>query len=143
MAKMASVLEEEPGNLKELESLSKPALIGAVTRGLSADLAREFARTAQITLEELAALLHLTLRTLQRRLEEGRLGFRESERLWELAHLFSRSIEVLESNEGAVHWFKSPLQVLRLATPLEYARTAVGIRELECILGRIEHGVFS
>jgi putative toxin-antitoxin system antitoxin component (TIGR02293 family) len=97
----------------------------------------------EVTLEDMAGLLRLNPRTLQRRLGEGVLDLSESERLWELARLFNRAKEVLESQAGAVHWFKNPIQALGWATPLSYARTAVGLRELENILGRIEHGVYS
>jgi putative toxin-antitoxin system antitoxin component (TIGR02293 family) len=63
--------------------------------------------------------------------------------LWELARLFFRASETLESEAAAAQWFKSPIQALGWATPISFARTAVGLRELESILGRIEHGVFS
>ena len=62
---------------------------------------------------------------------------------FELSRLFCRAVEVLESVPGAIHWFKNPIQALGWATPLAYARTSVGLRELENILGRIEHGVYS
>ena len=88
-------------------------------------------------------MLRLNPRTLQRRLDDGVFNLSESERLWELARLFVRAVEVLESEAGAVHWFKSQIQALGWATPLSYARTAVGLRELDNILGRIEHGVYS
>jgi putative toxin-antitoxin system antitoxin component (TIGR02293 family) len=129
--------------LAELQSLPRSELIEAITRGLPADLARELASRMGVSLGEVAGLLRLTPRTLQRRLEAGRLRRNESERLWELGRLFFRAMEVLESEEGAAQWFRSRLQVLGWATPLAVARTAVGLRELENILGRIEHGVFS
>ena len=129
--------------LADIPSLSRSELIEAITGGLPAELVRELAARMRITLEEASALLRLTPRTLQRRLEEGRLALAESERLWELARLFFRAIEVLESEEAAVQWFNSRLRALGWATPLAFARTVVGLRELENILGRIEHGVFS
>jgi putative toxin-antitoxin system antitoxin component (TIGR02293 family) len=88
-------------------------------------------------------LLRLTPRTLQRRLEHGQLEMNESERVWELARLMSRAVEVLESDAGAVQWLQSPIQALGWKTPLTLAQTAVGLREVENVLGRIEHGVFS
>lgn len=129
--------------LADLVSLSQSELIEEITSGLPAEFARELALRLGLTLEEVGALLRLTPRTLQRRLEEGRLELGESERLWELVRLFFRAIDVLESDKGAVLWFKSPIQALGWATPLSFARTAVGLRELENILGRVEHGVFS
>jgi putative toxin-antitoxin system antitoxin component (TIGR02293 family) len=129
--------------LTDLNELPQAELIEAITGGLPASLPRELAHRMGVTLEDMAGLLRLNPRTLQRRLGEGRLDLSESERLWELARLFHRAVEVLESESGAVHWFKNPIQALGWATPLAYARTAVGLRELENILGRIEHGVYS
>ena len=129
--------------LAELQSLPREDLIEAITGGLPAILARELATRLSVTMEEMSGLLRLTPRTLQRRLEDGTLEMGESERLWELARVFFRAIEVLEGEEVVVQWFKSPIQALGWVTPISYAYTAVGLRELENILGRIEHGVFS
>jgi putative toxin-antitoxin system antitoxin component (TIGR02293 family) len=134
---------EKVETLAELNELPQRELIEAITDGLPGSLARELARRMGVTLEDMAGLLRLNSRTLQRRLSEGELDLSESERLWELARLFYRAMEVLESEAGAVHWFKNPIQALGWATPLAYARTSVGLRELDNILGRIEHGVYS
>jgi putative toxin-antitoxin system antitoxin component (TIGR02293 family) len=129
--------------LTELIERPQPELIDALTHGLPASLARELARRMEVSLQDMAGLLRLNPRTFQRRMDEGLLNLSESERLWELSRLFYRAVGVLESEPGAVHWFKNPLQALGWATPLAYARTAVGLRELDNILGRIEHGVYS
>lgn len=129
--------------LTALSELPQRELIAAITQGLPALLARELAKRMGVTLEDMAGLLRLNPRTFQRRLDEGLLNLSESERLWELSRLFDRAVEVLESEPGAVHWFRNPIQALGWATPLSYARTAVGLRELDNILGRIEHGVYS
>ncbi len=129
--------------LTGLTRLPQAELIEAITNGLAASLARELAQKLDVTLQDMAGLLRLNPRTFQRRLDEGWLSLTESERLWELSRLFYRAVEVLESEAGAVHWFKNPIQALGWATPLSYARTAVGLRELDNILGRIEHGVYS
>jgi putative toxin-antitoxin system antitoxin component (TIGR02293 family) len=133
----------EIANLAQLNELPQDELIAAVSAGLPAQLARDLARDLGITLEDVGGLLRMNPRTLQRRLGEGSLDLSESERLWQLSRLFGQAIQVLESREGALHWFKNPIEVLGWATPLAYARTAVGLRELENILGRIEHGVYS
>jgi len=130
-------------SLTELHELPQAELIEAITLGLPASLARELAQTMEVALDDMAGLLRLNPRTFQRRLNEGLLDLSESERLWELSRLFYRSVQVLEGEAGAVYWFKNPIQALGWATPLAYARTAVGLRELDNILGRIEHGVYS
>ncbi len=50
---------------------------------------------------------------------------------------------MLEGEEAAREWLKSPLPALAGKTPLEFADTEPGAQEVEDLLGRIEHGVFS
>ena len=142
-ARMTTLAEIQVTALEDLNQMPQRDLMEAISNGLPAALARELARKMDVTLEDMAGLLRLNPRTMHRRLEDGVLDLNESERLWELARIFFRAVEVLESEPGAIHWFKNPIQVLGWATPLAYARTAVGLRELDNILGRIEHGVFS
>lgn len=135
--------ERKIENLAQLQALPQHDLIRSISSGLPGYLVRELAKHLGITLEDMAGLLRMNPRTLQRRLDLGNLDLSESERLWELSRLYFRAAEVLETEAAAVHWFKNPIQALGWATPLAYARTAVGLRELENILGRIEHGVYS
>lgn len=140
---MSGAVTSRIESLRQLQDLPQPDLITAISEGLSAHLARELAGLLQVTMDDLAGLLRVNPRTLQRRMDSGVLDLSESERLWELSRLFYRAVDVLESQAAAVHWFKNPIQVLGWATPLAYARTVVGLRELENVLGRIEHGVYS
>lgn len=91
----------------------------------------------------LAMRLNIPPRTLARRKREGRLPSAESERLFRYARLFDRAEEVLGGLEAARLWFKTPARALGGRTPLEYADTEVGAREVEDLLGRLEWGVFS
>jgi putative toxin-antitoxin system antitoxin component (TIGR02293 family) len=138
-----AIADKNVQTLTDLHELPQAELIEAITHGLSASLAKALAQKMEVTLEDMAGLLRLNPRTFQRRLTDGCLSLTESERLWELFRVFDRAVEVLESKPGAVHWFKNPVQALGWATPLAYARTAVGLRELDNVLGRIEHGVYS
>jgi len=49
----------------------------------------------------------------------------------------------MESLEAGRRWLTSRQFGLGGAVPLEYAETEVGAREVEDLLGRIEHGVYS
>jgi putative toxin-antitoxin system antitoxin component (TIGR02293 family) len=50
---------------------------------------------------------------------------------------------VMASKEAGRQWLSSPQVGLGGAVPLEYAETELGAREVEHLLGRIEHGVYS
>ncbi|SRR6266853_5786409 len=130
-------------SLDALAALETSKAIAAVKAGLDAGLIRKLAAQLQVGLEELAVPLHLTERTLHRRLEEGRLALDESERLLGLIKIFALAKQILGSGAKAVHWFKSPLPVLNGKTPLECAETQIGLREIEDILIRIEDVVYS
>jgi len=57
--------------------------------------------------------------------------------------VFDKAIEVLGSLEAAREWMKTPKKPLADKTPLAYCDTEPGAREVEDLLGRTEHGVFS
>jgi putative toxin-antitoxin system antitoxin component (TIGR02293 family) len=44
---------------------------------------------------------------------------------------------------GAISWLAAPKKALGHETPLAYSRTELGAREVENLIGRLEHGVFS
>jgi len=57
--------------------------------------------------------------------------------------LFSRAKQVFGTDENTRRWFNARILALGRKTPLEYAQTEPGAREVENIIGRIEDGVFS
>ena len=67
----------------------------------------------------------------------------ETDRLLRFARLFGLAVDVLDSAEAAQKWLKTPARALEFASPLEFAETEVGAREVENLLGRIEYGVYS
>lgn len=67
----------------------------------------------------------------------------ESERILRVAAAFQRAIEVFEDLDKARHWFNTPKSFFSDRTPLQFCDTDVGASEVQNLLGRIEHGVFS
>ena len=94
-------------------------------------------------MDKLFPMLGISKATLHRRKAEGRLDQAESDRVVRFAKLMGKAVEVMESEENARHWLAAPQFGLGGAVPLEYAETEVGAREVEDLLGRIEHGVYS
>jgi putative toxin-antitoxin system antitoxin component (TIGR02293 family) len=91
-----------------------------------------------------AGILGIPERTLARRKKENRLSSDESERLLRMAKLFDDSLSLFEGDrEAAVNWLRAPKKALRNQSPFHFARTEIGAREVENLIGRIEHGVFS
>jgi putative toxin-antitoxin system antitoxin component (TIGR02293 family) len=90
----------------------------------------------------LAELAEIPLRTLARRREEGRLDPDESDRLLRVARVFGRALELFEGDATAARrWLSTPQPALGGMIPLELAKTDVGAREVEQLVGRLEHGI--
>ena len=96
-----------------------------------------------ITEERLAGLLGISRATLHRRKKSGTLDRAESDRLVRFARLLSHASAALGGIAGARSWLVAPALAFHGESPLDFADTEVGAREVEALLGRIEHGVFS
>ncbi len=74
----------------------------------------------------------------------GRLAPDESERLLRVSMLFEKAVDLFDGDVAeATRWLRSPQRGLGGPSPLEFARTEVGAREVENLIGRLEHGVIS
>jgi putative toxin-antitoxin system antitoxin component (TIGR02293 family) len=96
-----------------------------------------------LTEERLAGLLGLSRATLHRRKTGGTLDRAASDRLVRYARLLHRAEAVFGSAASARSWLSAPAVAFHGECPLDFADTEVGAREVEALLGRIEHGVFS
>ncbi len=96
-----------------------------------------------VTEERLGAWLGMSRATLHRRKKFGTLDRAESDRLVRYGRLFSHASAALGGNEGARSWLVAPAIAFHGECPLDYADTEIGAREVDALLGRLEHGVFS
>lgn len=93
---------------------------------------------------QMARLLHTSTRTLERRRQTGILEADESDRAATTSRVFAAALALFEyDSEAAGRWLSAPRGALGDATPWEMARTEAGAREVEALIGRLEHGVFT
>ena len=115
-----------------------------VRDGIPARALKSFASTLNLNLSEIAEIVLIPRRTLERRMaENARLRTPEAERVVRLARVFSKAREVFEDGAEASEWLTEPLDALGGESPLQAINTEHGAREVEQILGRIEQGVFA
>jgi len=93
--------------------------------------------------EEISSALDLPLRTFARRKLERRLRRDESDRLYRLVRIASQASKVLGDDGKASRWLHTANRALGGKPPLELLDTDLGSRQVEEVLGRIEHGVYS
>jgi putative toxin-antitoxin system antitoxin component (TIGR02293 family) len=130
--------------LGERGAYDTPTLLARVQAGLPYRAMEHLRRNLDLPMSRLAELVDIRPRTLSRRKEEGRLEPAESDRLLRASRVFGRALELFEGNAvEARAWLERPQRALGGAVPLDLLRTELGAREVEDLIGRLEHGVFS
>jgi putative toxin-antitoxin system antitoxin component (TIGR02293 family) len=133
-----------PGRILGLKAKSSGELIRQVRRGFSFHALLDLESRSGVPLTDIASIIGLPPRTLARRKSSGRLSSDESEKLLRLSAIFEQAVELFEGDRsGALKWLTTPKRALENETPLAYSRTELGAREVEDLIGRLEHGVFS
>jgi putative toxin-antitoxin system antitoxin component (TIGR02293 family) len=124
-----------------LDATDTPSLITLCKSGFSTKTFNEVANCLQVPDVRLADIIHIPKTTLTRRKREGRFSFEESERLYRIVRLYNFATRVLGTSENAREWLRTPSGDFEDKTPLEYAETEIGAREVEAVLDRIADGV--
>jgi putative toxin-antitoxin system antitoxin component (TIGR02293 family) len=129
---------EESSVLREPEAAY---MVGRVRDGLDFAEFQGFREMIGVTEERLGALLGMSRATLHRRKKSGHLDRSESDRLVRYARIFNGAAAFFQSPEAAAKWLASPALAFDGETPLDYADTEIGAREVEALLWRIENGI--
>jgi putative toxin-antitoxin system antitoxin component (TIGR02293 family) len=120
------------------------AMSRLVSTGLPVASIRKLGAALGVRPVKVGSLVNINEKTLERRLQSAdRLKPAESERVARLMRIIALATIVLESEDNARKWLRRPLKVLAGKTPLDLTRTEPGAREVEHVLARLEHGVFS
>ena len=127
----------------DLKSQNTTQLISQIKNGLPLKIFEQLCRNLGVPEKELCRILKIPPTTLARRKKSGQLSFEESERVFRIGRLYDKALDVFKQPELSRKWFKEPAWALGDVAPLEYADTELGAKEVEDLLGRIEHGVFS
>jgi putative toxin-antitoxin system antitoxin component (TIGR02293 family) len=100
---------------------------------------------AHVSSEQLASVVSISPRTLQRRRATPKpmLDRVESDRVARVARLYALAAEVLGSDDAARTWMLTRNRSLDNARPFALLETEGEAREVEDALGRIQHGTFA
>jgi putative toxin-antitoxin system antitoxin component (TIGR02293 family) len=117
--------------------------IGRIQAGLSFRAVQNLQKALDIPLQTVASVLGMSRATLHRRKLRGKIDGEESEKLVRYQRLLKQAENVFGDGKSAREWLTHKQPGLGNAAPLEFARTEIGAREVENLLGRIEYGVHS
>ena len=131
---------------KEANSTRSTARAGheEIVNGLPFSALESFEKNSGLTADAIQKVLALTPRLRAKRKEQKRLTPFEAERLVRLARIVELATELHEGNrQQAARWLESPSRVFSGETPIDRAVTEVGARDVESLIGRLEHGVYT
>ena len=134
---------DTPHQLRESSTAVQTPLVQRLRDGFPMAEFRLLQDLLRISEEELGRFLGISPATLHRRKKTGHLETAESERVVRFARLFGLAMEVFESKDATREWLKTGNPGTAGESPLSYADTEFGAREVENLMGRIDHGVFS
>ena len=127
-----------------LKTVEWPSLLRMVEKGFPWSSFERFAKSIGLRVDDVATLIGLPRRTMARRKAQGRLQPEESDRLLRLARVFARALELFDGDhDAATEWLTKRKIALGGAVPIELAQTDIGAAEVDNLIGRLEHGIFS
>jgi putative toxin-antitoxin system antitoxin component (TIGR02293 family) len=127
-----------------LDTFNPRELLQVVSEGLPYSAFAAFRANTSMPVGDVLLLLDIPSRTLTRRKQEGRFRHDESDRLMRASRVFARALALFEGDrDAAMHWLLEPQKAFGGERPLVLARTELGALEVERLIGRLEHGVFT
>lgn len=118
-------------------------LIPLLRQGLPFTVLERLMVAFSLSREEISAVLDLPARTLVRRKQTQRLAADESDRLYRFSRVLIHAEAVFGNSAKANQWLHRPNRALDGAIPLTLLDTDIGASQVDDVLGRLEHGVFS
>ena len=122
---------------------SRMDLIELSNKGVTKDALLHLAKYFSCSVNQIAQLLPLTERTIQRYTPEKPFNRVVSEHILQIAEVAARGSEVFEGRDKFLTWMNHPSRALNNRTPISLLSSRFGTDMILDELGRIEHGVFS
>jgi putative toxin-antitoxin system antitoxin component (TIGR02293 family) len=110
-----------------------------VTKGALLNLAKYLS----FSMNQIAELLPITERTLQRYTRSQHFNRAVSEQILQIAEVVAKGIEVFEDKNNFLTWMQQPNVALGNRPPVSLLSSRFGTEMVLDELGRIEHGVVS
>ena len=122
---------------------SRMDLIRLSSKGITKDALLRLASYLSMSIRQMAELLPVTERTIQRYKRKQRFNRVVSEQVLQIAEVAARGDEVFGGRGKFLSWMRSPSPALGNHTPASLLRSRFGTEVVLDELGRIEHGVIS
>ncbi len=118
-------------------------LVDLGEKGLTKASLLELANFLELSTAQMARLLPITERTIQRYSRSTRLSRAVSDHLLEIARVVVRGVDVFEDKDRFLAWMQRSNVALGNRKPMDLVASKLGIDLVVDELGRVEHGLVS
>ena len=142
--KTDSSADKERSSIRKVRDVlgtRKTVTAETIRKGLPVGVVGRLGKQLQMTQEEALLTIKLSKQTNARRQKQGKLNPEESDRVWRVADLITKATRLLGDEETAAEWLRTSAPALNGETPLERASSEIGARDVEDLIGRLEHGI--
>ncbi|WP_428330526.1 type II RES/Xre toxin-antitoxin system antitoxin [Mucilaginibacter sp.] len=131
------------GGSKSVKLSNDFDIINLARKGFPKRVLLTLAKKISLNIQELANILHISERTLQRYDDDAIIKTEYAEKAVELARLYTRGEEVFGSMDKFKLWIKTSSHIFKGEAPVSILDTSAGFDMVFKELGRIEHGIFA
>jgi putative toxin-antitoxin system antitoxin component (TIGR02293 family) len=118
-------------------------LIALGHHGVTKDALLNLAKFLSFPVDQMAELLPVSGRTIQRYSRGRHFNRAVSEQILQIAEVVAKGVEVFEDRDRFLLWMQQPNVAFGNKTPLSLLSSRFGTQMVLDELGRIEHGVLS
>jgi len=122
---------------------SRMGMIELSDKGVTKDALLRLATYLNLSVSQIAKLLPITERTIQRYARTQRFNRVVSEQVLQIAEVAARGAEVFRDREKLLSWMNTPSTALGDRTPASLLSSRFGTEMVLDELGRVEHGIIS
>jgi putative toxin-antitoxin system antitoxin component (TIGR02293 family) len=122
---------------------SQMDLIELSRRGIPKCALTNLEKCLRVSPKQLAMLLPITERTIQRYSPEQTFSPSVSEHILKISAVAAQGIETFDDRDRFLSWMNQPNAALSNETPMSLISSSFGIDMVVDELGRIEHGILS
>jgi putative toxin-antitoxin system antitoxin component (TIGR02293 family) len=129
--------------IKKSKDYSFMDIVHLEREGLPSSVVEIIESKYDIDQKMLAHLLHISTKTLERRIKEKKLASMESSNATRLAKVYEGAKQVLGSDENVRGWLKTNKEGLVDIAPIHQLDSDKGTEEVISLLNRIEYGILA
>lgn len=129
--------------LQSAPDYPRQEVIRFAREGLSSAYVLYLAEQLSLSVHELAGILYISVRTIQRWELDKTLDVDLSSKAIMLARIHQHGSRVFGDVSALGEWLHNPVPALQGHTPLSFLDTPFGFEIIHQVLGRLEEGVFA